>query len=276
MQNLYQLRGCIPVSKIKALDKITSYSFLSGLVASKIQYLPATILTPFLNIISISLYLLGYSLWFITSHFYPDHTPKHEEWYGFAAFKQQNTYAASLGIIAIITSIVALTLPVFALAAAWLFFASNAIWSIGEYHKLKSPPEDNDYSHTHQQSYFSYALSMTGVSLVGGLATTLMFCCPLFYFPILVVSSLISVALVTTAIGFWFDFTFNEHKKTPATKNSYLAMANCLGSSLKLEESPSPEPYQGKDLLQTTRISKKEIEMTAIHTPVNSLTYSPI
>jgi hypothetical protein len=107
---------------------------------------------------------------------------------------------------------------------------------------------------------------MSSVSIVGALATTLMFLFPPLYLPVLVVSGLVSVALVATAIGYWFDYTFNEHKKTPVTKPSYEAISSGLGPSLKLEETleKDPEPYHGKGLLTPAPIYQEEIELTTL------------
>lgn len=238
-----------------------------GLVASKIQYLPANIITPIFNIASVALYLLGYSLWLVNSYFYPNQTPKYNKWYGFAAFKEQNAHAAALGILATLTGVVAIALPVFALPAAWLFFTSNVIWCISEFHKLKNPPPDKEYSESYQKSYLSYAISMSSVSVVGALATTLMFLIPPLYLPVLVVSTLLSVALVATAIGYWLDYTFNQHKKTPITKSSYESISEGLGDSLDLQESLDNnfEPYHGNFLHKSApKRPVQEIELVTL------------
>lgn len=260
----------------KTLDKISSYSFFAGLIASKIQYLPATIITPFLNIASISLYLLGYSVWFLTSHLYPHQPPKFNEWYGFAAFKDQNTYAAALGIAATLTGIAAIMFPVLALPAAWLFFASNSIWSISEYHKLKNPLYgDKNYSESYQKSYLSYALSMTTVSMVGAIATTALYFFPLFFLPIMVVSTLVSVGLIATAMGYWFDFTFNEHKKTPVANPSYETMlSHGSKKSLKLEDTHCPAPIHEKGLFSSYNQHKTNTEYTPAIELVEQSSYS--
>ncbi len=255
-------------NKRKILDKVSSYSFLLGLVASKIQYLPITLATPFLNLISLCLYLSGYSLWFVASHFYPDHYPKFTEWYGFAQFKEQNSYAAFLGIAAALVSIAAIALPILAIPAVWMFFASNVLWTVGEYHKLKNPPPDENYSESYQKSYLSYALAMTAMGLVGALAATAIFFFPLLTIPALAISGLMSIALGVVAVEYWLDYTFGDHKKTPVSAASYNKMTNGLGPSIELEEIASPAPYHNQKLLEKTKPSHEhEIESTEIDSP---------
>ena len=221
--------------------------------------------TPFLNLTSLLLYLAGYTLWYVSSHLYPDHQPEYTEWYGFAQFKEQNTYAASLGILAALVSMAAIALPVLALPAAWLFFSGNAIWTIGEYHKLKNPLKDEHYSETYQRSYLSYALAMTTIGLIGALAATLIFIFPTISIPALALSGVLSLGLGLVALDFFLDFKFGDHKKTPGIKTSYDKMTNELGASLQLEDTPSPAPHQGKELFVSIAPDKED-ELTPLET----------
>jgi NhaP-type Na+/H+ or K+/H+ antiporter len=244
------------VSKTKILDKLSSYAFALGLVASKIQYIPINIATPFLNLTSLTLYLLGYFLWFLSSHFYPDHHPEYTEWYGFAQFKEQNIYAASLGILAALLSIAAIALPVLVIPAAWMFVCCNSIWTISEFHKLKNPLKAENYSESYQESYFSYALTMTMMGIIGALSTTLILLFPPITITILALSGIISVGLGIVAVEYWLDFTFGDHKKTQSMETSYNKMTNKFGTSLQFEETPSQAPHQGKDLFESSKDEK--------------------
>lgn len=259
----------------KTLDKISSLSFFFSLIASKIQYIPiVTIATPILNLLALSLTFLGYSLWFVASHFYPDHYPKYTEWYGFAPFKEQNTYAAFLGIGAALLSIIAITLPALAIPAAWLFFSSNIIWAIGEYHKLKNPPADESYSKSYQKSYLSYAIAMTSVGLTSAIAATIIFLFPIHTIPVLAVSSLMSIALSIVAAEHWFDYSFGTHKKTPVSEVSHDKMAHGLGPAIENSESPSPAPYHSPRLLEKAKPSPSmeiEIELRERESPTCNL-----
>lgn len=251
------------MSKSKILDKLSSYSFILGMIASKIQYIPINIATPFLNLTSLTLYLLGYFLWFLSSHFSPDHRAEYTQWYGFAQFKEQNIYAASVGILAALVSIAAIALPVLAIPAAWMFVCCNSIWSISEYHKLKNPIKDENYSESYQQSYFSYTLAMTTMGIIGALATTLIFFFPTITIPALVLSGIISIGIGIVAAEYWVDFTFGDHKKTSSSTTSYDKMNNQLGASVQLEEAHNPVPHHGKDLFKASEADKED-ELTAL------------
>ena len=244
-----------------ALDKASGVSFFLSTLASKIQYLPlVTLTTPFLNLISLTFSLFGYSVWYVGSYFYPNQLPKNAKWYGFAPFKEQNTYAAFIGIGAAIISMIAIAIPIMAIPAAWLFFSSNVVWVIGEYHKLKHPPADENYSDSFQRSYLSYALSLTSVGLITALAATFVFIFPLQTIPILAIAGISSIALSLVAAEHWLNFNFSEHKKMPTKKASYDKMSHGLGPSFELVELPSSVPYHGPKLREEHKPTIAPIE----------------
>jgi hypothetical protein len=252
------------MSKTKTLDRLSGYSFFLGTLAAKMQYLPKTVLSPILNLAALGLYLSGYTLWFIASRFYPEHFPKYTEWYGFAPTKEQSSYAAAVGISAVLISIAALALPVLIVPATWLFFASNLFWVISEYHKLNNPAPDEDFSQSYQESYLSYAITMSTMNLVGALTATLILIFPPLALPLLVASSLISVGLTITAIGYWLEFNYGEHEKTPVIETSHDKISQNLRPSLQVTDKPSLEPYHGKGLFQKTPSEEEGIELVAI------------
>lgn len=257
----------------KIVDKISSISFSLSLVASKIQYIPIlNFAAPFLNILTLGLVFLGYSLWYVASHFYPDHRPKFSEWYGFAAFKEQNALAAFVGIAAAILSMIALAIPSIAIPAAWLFFSSNVIWAVGEYHKLQRPPADETYSRSYQKSYLSYAIAMTSSGLVSALAATAILFFPIYAIPVIAVSSLMNLGLSLVAAEYWLNYTFEKHPKTPAP--SYGKMSSGLGPAVKYEDSTSPAPYHSARLLANTNVpstpsESPEIELAEQDSPTH-------
>ncbi|RUR12296.1 hypothetical protein [Legionella sp. km772] len=257
----------------KIIDKLSSISFFLSLVASKVQYIPAvTIATPFLNLITFGLSLIGYSMWYVASRFYPEQYPRDKEWYGFASFKEQNAYAAFLGIGAAVLSIVAISIPVWAIPAAWLFFSSNVVWAIGEYHKLKNPPADEEYSKSYQKSYLSYALAMTSVGLSTALSATAIFLFPLQTIPILAVSGLISIAMSLIAAEYWLNYNFEAHKKTPLP--SYNKMSHGLGPTLEYSNTQSPEPYHSPRLggkVNHSNSNKDEAKLEECDSPTCNL-----
>ena len=258
------------MSKAKTLDKISGISFLLGFFMSKVQYVPTAVLSPFIapffNLAALGLHLIGHSTWFLASHFYPEHAQHYKEWYGFAPFKEQHTYAATIGMIASVISIAALAFPPLLIPAAWLFMLGNVFWSVGEYHKFKSPPKDEEYSESYQNSYLNYAIAMTALGFVSALSATLIILCPPLLLAVSIVSAIATVGLGITAVGYWYDYTFNEHPTTTAPKqnHSYELMAQALGDSCTLDNSCIPEPYHGAELLKAVKGNKtaaEEIEL---------------
>ncbi len=235
---------------VRAIDKLSGYVFFLGLITSKIQYFPPTIVTPFANILTLTLYLLGYSLWFVSSHFYPEQKRSYREWYGFAKFKEQHIHAAFIGITAAIVSVAALALPILLLPAGWLFFISNAIWTISEYHKFKNPPKgDPNYSKSYQTAYFSYAVTLTAMSFAAAMAATLIFAFPPIGITVLTISAVVAAGLTLLAAQYWLSSFFGDHKKSKQEllSESYQEMT-VLTKQAEHVDKPSPEPQQSPRL----------------------------
>ncbi len=244
------------MSTTSTLGKVSTFFFLSGFVCGKAQYLPFPLVGSIFNGISLLFYMMGYGVWFISSHFHPDHTYNEDEWYGFAQFKEQHLFAATLGLIATVLSIAGFFAPVLLIPAAWVFLASNCMWATSEYHKLQNPhPEDEEYSHTYQKAYFSYALTLAGIGLVTALSTTLVFLFPPLTFPILIASGVVIAGLSILVAEIWLSYTFDDHPRTPVSSNSHQQIIEALGPKKELEETNSPEPYHGKSVLQTNKPS---------------------
>lgn len=242
------------------LGKASGFLFISGFIVGKLQYLPLALFSSILNIVSLILYGLGYSLWFISSHFQPNHKIKKEEWYGFDEFKKQYLYAASIGIIASITGIAAVFFPVLFIPASWLFFFSNLVWSTGEYHKFKSPPEtDENYSSSYQRAYLSFSVSMTALSLFAAAGTTISILFPPAAVGVLLTTIIISLGLGVLAGEYWLDFNFGDHKKDAANKSSYKQINNALRAEPKPETEYELVPEHSNSLFvkKQTEIEKK-------------------
>ena len=245
------------MSTTSKLGKVSSFFFFSGFVFGKIQSLPIPVVSSAFNVVSLMFYMMGYGVWFIASHFYPDHDPKEEEWYGFAQFKEQYLFAATLGFIATALSIAAIFVPVLLIPAAWTFLASNFMWTSGEYNKLNSPsPQDKNYSHTYQKAYVSYAITMTAMSFVTALGATAVFLFPPAAIPVLILSTIIIVGLSAFAVENWLNYTFGDHKPTPVVQTSHNQMNHSLGPRVVPEETDSLAPYHGDDLLKSSEDSK--------------------
>ncbi|WP_173237143.1 hypothetical protein [Legionella antarctica] len=239
------------------MGKVSSFFFFSGFVFGKIQNLPIPVVSPALNAVSLTFYMMGYAVWFLASHFYPNHIPKEEEWYGFAQFKEQYLFAATLGLLATGLSIAGFFMPVLLIPAGWTFLASNFMWTSGEYNKLNSPsPHDKNFSYTHQKAYVSYAVTMTAMGFVAALATTAVFLFPPAAIPVLILSSIIVIGLSAFAIENWLDYTFGDHKPTPVVQSSHCQMKNSLGPRVFQEETDSPDHYHGEGLLKSSEDSQ--------------------
>ena len=232
------------MSTASNLGKASGFFFISGFVTAKAQNLPIPVLSSALNIISLLFYITGYALWFIGSHFYPEHAIEKDEWYGFAQFKEQYLFAATLGLIATSFSVAAFFAPPLLIPATWLFLASNILWTTGEYHKLSSPPlNDENYSHSYQKVYSSYATTMTSISAVTALAATLSFLFPPIALSVIILSTIINVGLGALVAELWLNHTFGGHKPTPIIQSSHNQMNNALGPKVIYEEINSPAPF---------------------------------
>lgn len=237
-------------TKRKIFETLSGSSFLLGMLTSKLQLLPVSIAKPFFNLASLVLSLTGYSFWYIASYFIPDHKPKYSEWYGFAAFKEQNSMAAFFGILGTFISMGAIALPFLTIPAVWLLFASNVIWAVGEYHKYKNPLKGELYAESHQKSYFSYALVMSAIGLIGAITATLIFAFPSIAIPAFIVSGILSLALGLLGAQLWLDFTFGDHKKMIFGENSYDKINNELGVNKQLEVDPLCSPTHSQQLFE--------------------------
>jgi hypothetical protein len=251
------------------ISSASSYFFVSGFIIGKIQYFPFPLVVSITNLLSLACYLMGYSLWFVSSHFNPEHPPLENEWYGFTQFKEQYLYAATLGIIATLMSACAIAFPVLAIPAAWLFVVSNATWTIGEYHKLQNPPDyDPNYSHSRQDTYLSYAITMTAIGLITATSVSLSFLFPAIIVPVVAVSAIICLGLGVLAADYWLDCTFNDHKPGIPENHSYTHMQQSFGPALNSQSQNAPVPHHGNKLFQT---DDKHSEQPIIDVPASSI-----
>lgn len=226
------------------LSNASSYFFLSGFVISKIKYLPIALVSSVLNLISLLLYLIGYGLWFIASHFYPGQDKKQQEWYEFAQFKEQYLYAAALGLVATSISMMAIFSPIMLVLSGWLFFGSNIIWTIGEYNKLNNPPSyEENFSKERQNAYVSYALSMSVIGFITAVSTTAAFLIPVMAIPLLIITTIVCIGVGALALGYWIDSKFADSQPDITIDESYKQMSNNLGKKISLDPKPTPVPY---------------------------------
>lgn len=207
------------------LDTASSAFFFCGFLISQLQRSPIPLMAALANIAAISLYSIAYGLWLIACHVYPDYPRKRENWYGFIEVKNQQKIAAVIGIIAIPFSILGIFFPLMLIAASWLFFASNLIWCISEYHKQQYQfRNDPSYSAILQSTYTQYTVLTAIISLLPAAAATI----ALFFPPAALLSFFFSAALGTClssiALYCWLDHKFNGNPTEIA--GSYNTLAN--------------------------------------------------
>lgn len=253
------------------LEKSSGIFFFTGFMLSKLQYLPFPLVSAVFRFLSLGLYFGAYSTWFASSLMQPGQKQPKDKWYAFAKLKEQFLLSSLVGFIATALSVAAVFVPVLFPPAAWLFFLGNIIWTIGELHKLKHPPEHKeDFSHTKQKAYLNYAITTTAISLVTALAATLMVVFPPATLTLTVLSLLICVGLGTLAFEYWLNSNFGKHE--PLKKaGSYTNITDELGVSPthSPKNALAPKPHQGKRKGFFTCCSADEpddaIEMTLLN-----------
>lgn len=234
------------VNHKKQLYKAVSYFFFSAYVSSKLRQLPYAFFFPIFNVLSITLNMIGYSLWWLATYLHPDQSRSEFKWYGFAQFKEQHRISAILGIIASLFSFLAIAYPVLLIPAAWLFLSGNIVWTISEYHKLKNPAsQEPGDSYEKQNNLLSYSGIMTAIGFITALSTTLSICFPALSIFVIIASSLIYTGLGVLAFEFWLNYNIAP-EVDPLNNNSYLQMSESLSpqdSEFTMKNNVKP-PYQ--------------------------------
>ncbi len=252
----------------KILDKCTGAFFFIASMAKAISYtLPP--LMPFFLLSSALCYFAGYSFWLAASFFAPSKTPKFDEWYGFAEFKEQSGSAAFLGITAALIALAALVFPSLAIPAAWAFFASNTFWVISEYHKLKNPHPDDIDTISKQKSYLYYCICIATIGLVSAAALTLVAFFPPLAFPLFIISASVNVTAGISAFAFWCDYNFGgtPNNLNIQQKSSYQTLISgleltTLSSSKTPKAQEEKECYSYSPLFSQSSISSENNEQT--------------
>ena len=249
------------MSHSQHLNKASGLFFFLSFMLSKLQYIPIPIVANVFRLCSFLFSLTAYSTWFSSNLLNPDHKPLHNEWYGFARIKELLISSSIVGFAAAVLSFSSLFVPILFPIAAWLFVVDNIIWSIGEVHKLKSPPTDNpNFSYTQQDSYLSYAIATTGISIVTAMTATLIFIFPLMTLSITLFSILICIGIGVIAMESWLDANFGTHN--PISTNSYVQIEKGMELEVTSEKSPTPypAPYHGKSPLSSVEPGRINIE----------------
>lgn len=232
------------------VTKANTYLFGAGFFFYKLQSIPIPLASSILGFISYGLYIAAYALWFLQTLLEPSQTKISKNWYSFSQYKDQFALSAFIGFIASTLCIAAFFNPVLLIPSSILFLVSNVFWTLGEYHKYKNPPlEDEEYSHSYQSSYLQYSIMVTGVSLVAAFLSTLAFIFPPTAIPIMIISGIICFGMSMLAWHYWIVANYDEHPTLKKTQESYQHMRALLRLR-KPVTSPEPDHFQSMDLIE--------------------------
>lgn len=199
------------MTKSQKFDKASGVFFFIAFMVSTLQYVPFLFVAGGLRLISLLISLGAYGLKLASNLYSESYDKQKHTWYGFDKINKQFTYSSLANILATIVSIVAIFYPICFPPAAWLFFIGNVLSSIAEYHTLKSPPKDDKFCYTSQDSTVSYQIVISIISLITAITATLIFVFPPFAIPISIVGILLSAGFGALALEFRLDSIFGEH-----------------------------------------------------------------
>lgn len=131
-------------------------------------------------------------------------------------------------------------MPALLVPASWLFFGSNLIWCIAEYHKQKINQKS---SHT-DTAYMQYAMISTVMTLVPAIGATVSLFFPPAALVTFIISTTLGISLGSLSLYCWLDYTLGREYN--AKSESYQQ----LTESLEIEPLAAP-------LLQILSHSKK-------------------
>ncbi|ASQ45734.1 hypothetical protein [Legionella clemsonensis] len=220
------------------LDTASGVFFFLGFVVSQLQHSPFVFLAALSNLGALFFYSIGYALWLAACQLYPDYPRQKTHWYGFVEVKNQHRIAAILGAIAIICCVAGIFMPAMLVPASWLFFASNLVWCIAEYHK-HNITQNTSHAET---AYMQYTVLSTVMTLVPAIGATISLFFPpaaLFTF---IISTTLGISLGSLSLYCWLDYTLGREFRSES--DSYQLLTNSLEIEQSLPPSPSPNPLQ--------------------------------
>lgn len=241
------------------LDTLSGYAFFLALLMIRLRDIPNKTFSAIITIVSLSTYLIGYSLWYIASLFYRSDRPKFDSWYDLTSLKSKFQASALIGVIATILS---LAIPSLFIPTAWLFFISNIIWVIGEHHRLKDPPDDRprSYSTARQMDYSQYTKVVCSVSFITAIAATSAIVFPMAAPTIILVSSIVGTGLTILTVAMWARTAFGDYTSDrKRAKTSHEKMSATLGSRSTNNSAysvTSPGSRSGSTLFSPQHVSK--------------------
>lgn len=185
-----------------------------------------------MRLTALGFYLIAYFLWFLRTLVDQRQDRHDDKWYGFAPYKIQFSLSAILGAVGCVISVIGFFFPPLLVPAAWLFLVGNTIWVIGEYHKFKNPPEnDENYAPSYQDSYLRYSVIVTTITLISAISATCIFCFPAISIPIFIFSALLCIGLSIISSDLWLEANFGEHRPLHEIQDSYTKLNHSLGPS---------------------------------------------
>lgn len=254
------------MGKATTLEKISNFFFFTG---SVLKNLPLIIISPWFTLTYLLSFFIGYTLLLVDTSFDLDHQKLRKHWHGIAEIENQTIFAAVLGIIATLITLLAVFSPVLVIPGAWIFFISNAVRANKEYCLLKNHQKnDLEYNHEYQKSFVNFTFTTTIMSLVTALSITFIFIFPPLA-PVIIVSVICSnLILGGFAVQYWLEFNRHEHQKeTQALANSYQQLFKKLVTTCSLNTSNdlilgSNDPSTSLDLLVHRHRDRRTINET--------------
>ncbi|KTD09546.1 hypothetical protein [Legionella jamestowniensis] len=220
------------------LDTASGVFFFLGFVVSQLQHSPFVFLAALSNLGALFFYSIGYALWLAACQLYPDYPQQKNHWYGFIEVKNQHRIAAILGALAILCCVGGIFMPALLVPASWLFFGSNLIWCIAEYHKQKINQKS---SHT-DTAYMQYAMISTVMTLVPAIGATVSLFFPPAALVTFIISTTLGISLGSLSLYCWLDYTLGREYN--AKSESYQQ----LTESLEIEPLAAPPSSDLKPL----------------------------
>lgn len=196
--------------KASKIDIASATFFVIAFMFAKSQFLLPSFLAMISNLISLSLYFIGYILWSIAALCFPQNKAPKKPLLGIQDFKQPYLAASLLGFLATVCCVLALSAPIFLLPAAWIYFLSNCLWCLAELHKMIHPPFWTAENPPQKQQYhFIYTSLICFLSFLSAVATTLTFCIPAATMSLFIASVVIGAVLGFVALSFWFAYSLS-------------------------------------------------------------------
>lgn len=220
------------------LDTASGVFFFLGFVVSQLQHSPFVFIAALSNLAALFFYSIGYTLWLAACQLYPNYPPHKDRWYGFIEIKNQHRIAVILGALAIGCCVAGIFIPALLVPASWLFFASNLIWCIAEYHKHKLLQN----SSAAETAYMQYTVISTIMTLVPAIGATISLFFPPAALLTFIISTTLGVTLGSLSLYCWLEYALDKENKSDS--ESYHILTNSLEVENLSPSTPNHKPLQ--------------------------------